>query len=250
MKETFTSLFTALRFLTVLPVRWHSDRDQDFYKDSVKFFPLVGVIIGIGGVLLNSLFSWALPHQVTCCLLLLYLSAISGFLHLDGLTDTADGLLSYRTREKKLAIMRDSRSGAMGGIILVFLVLLKFSALTSIPSVWLPLVVLFMPIVGRCAIVLTMAVLPYARSEGGLGQLFYLGKPLKSYLSPLLVLLVIGLLFTFKLTLVALLALTIAAVPFGWWCKKALGGTTGDTLGAVCELTETSVAICFAAALS
>ena len=239
-----------MRFLTVLPVPWHSDRDQDFYKDSVKFFPLVGVIIGIGGVLLNSLFSWALPHQVTCCLLLLYLSAISGFLHLDGLTDTADGLLSYRNREKKLAIMRDSRSGAMGGIILVFLVLLKFSALTTIPSVWLPLVVLFMPIAGRCAIVLTMAVLPYARSEGGLGQLFYLGKPLKSYLSPLLVLLVIGLLFTFKLTLLALLALTIAAVPFGWWCKIALGGTTGDTLGAVCELTETSVAICFAAALT
>lgn len=250
MKETVISLFTALRFLTILPVPWYASHDSEYYQDSVKYFPVVGLLIGVGGYLLANLLSGLIPHQINCGLMVLYLSAISGFLHLDGLTDTADGLLSYRPRDKKLAIMRDSRSGAMGVIALVFLLLLKFAALTATPISSLPLVLFYMPIVGRCAIVLTMEFLPYARSEGGLGQLFYLSKRYYLHLAPVVVLLFIGTLLEYKLTLIALLALVFSAIPFGLWCKKALGGATGDTLGAVCELTETLVVILFAAVLT
>ena len=250
MKETVISLFTALRFLTILPVPWYASHDSEYYQESVKYFPVVGMLIGVGGYCIANLLSILIPHQITCCLMILYLSAISGFLHLDGLSDTADGLLSYRPRDKKLSIMRDSRSGAMGVIVLVFLLLLKFAALTAIPNSCLPMVLLFMPVAGRCSIVLTMGFLPYARSEGGLGQLFYLNKKYYLHLAPVAILLLLGVFWEYELTLIAILALVFSAIPFGIWCKKALGGATGDTLGAVCELTETLVAILFAAVLT
>ncbi len=250
MKDTLIGLLTALRFLTVLPIFWHAESDHKYYKQSVIFFPIVGLLIGTCGYLLANLLTTFFPLQISSCLLLFYLSSISGFLHLDGLADTADGLLSYRPREKKLAIMRDSRSGAMGVIILVFMLLLKFSAVNSIQPSYLPLAFFYMPIASRCAIVLTMVFLPYARSEGGLGQLFYLGEKYQLHFLVMVFLLVLCFIVDFNLTLIALLALIATVVLFGLWCKKVLGGTTGDTLGAVCELTETTVVVFLAAALN
>jgi len=222
MKDTLIGLLTALRFLTVLPIFWHAESDHKYYKQSVIFFPIVGLLIGTCGYLLANLLTTFFPLQISSCLLLFYLSSISGFLHLDGLADTADGLLSYRPREKKLAIMRDSRSGAMGVIILVFMLLLKFSAVNSIQPSYLPLV----------------------------GQLFYLGEKYQLHFLVMVFLLVLCFIVDFNLTLIALLALIATVVLFGLWCKKVLGGTTGDTLGAVCELTETTVVVFLAAALN
>jgi len=243
MKQSLRQLLTAFRFLTIIPLPWFSQNDSDCFPDSVKFFGLVGLSIGIFGSILTNLLSSFLPYPLLCCALLLYLSLISGFLHLDGLADTADGFFSSRPKDQMLAIMRDSRTGAMGVIILIFLLLIKFCALLSLPPEKLPLIVFFLPLSGRCAIVYTMHYLPYARKDGGLGQMFYSTKKTGNLWITSLIFIVAGFWVNFYLTILLLCLLLVVVALFGVWCKRMIGGITGDTLGAACEIIETTVAI-------
>lgn len=250
-KENFLALhtgrfLTAVRFLTRLPVGWGALRDGENFQASLLFFPLVGLLIGLGGFFCCNLLLSFLPVPVVAILMIIYLAAVSGCLHLDGLADTADGLLSSRPVKESLAIMRDSRVGAMGVICVVFLVALKFAALISLSPAQMPLALFFMPLAGRVSIVIAMALLPYARGrEQGLGALFY-GGPSKaaSLLGTALFILFALLLCREDLVSLVLVFLT-AIFLFLVVCKKALGGATGDTLGAGCEISETAIALAF-----
>ena len=246
MKNSLFGLLTALRFLTILPIPWWADRDHHYFSSCSRYFCIVGLLIGGGGFVLTQAAAGFLPQALLCCLLLLYLSVISGFLHLDGLADCADGFFSARPKKQILEIMHDSRSGAMGVIALVLLLLFKFTALLSIPLEKLPWVVLYMPLAGRCAIVIVMTWLPYAGHEGSLGARFY-GR--KNWLVPavsLAVLVLCGFFSGMSLAFLAVSGIVITSILFGAWCRKKIDGATGDTLGAVCELTETVVAVFFA----
>lgn len=243
-RDRLIAFFTALRFLTVIPVSWRADRDGQLFGHCIYHFPIVGLLIGCGGTLLAWLAGLLLPTAVAAFAVLFYLSAISGFLHLDGLADSGDGLLSARPREESLAIMKDSRTGAMGVVILVFVLIGKFAALSTLPQEMLFAAALYMPLAGRCAIVVTMAYQPYARPEGGLGGLFYSRESrYAAFLGLGILLAVIALHSRIGTALAVLLLVLVTVFWFSAFCRKRLGGVTGDTLGAVCELTELSVAI-------
>jgi adenosylcobinamide-GDP ribazoletransferase len=250
MKSNLICFCSALRFLTILPVTWNGESDTEYFSKCAKYFAAIGLLIGVGGSFLTVILASFLPASLLACAILFYLAMISGFLHLDGLADTADGFLSSRPKEQILVIMRDSRIGAMGVISLVFLLLFKYAALLSIPIEDLPGAILYIPLAGRCALVLSMAYLPYAREEGGLGRLFYLEKGRLIPAVSIGVLVVAGFLSSFHLALLALCALLATTFLFGIWCTKTIGGATGDTLGAVCELTETAVAFILAVYLN
>lgn len=238
------SFFCALRFLTVIPVRWAAERDGRLFPQSIYAFPLIGLLLSSIGVLICWLFSMILPGNVTAFFVVMYLSAISGFLHLDGLADSADGLLSARPRERSLEIMKDSRTGAMGVVILVLVLLGKYSALSSIPVEKVFLAVFCMPLAGRTAILFTMALHRYARQEGGLGGLFYSSRTRYAAVGSLALLVLAVWIAGGIGTVTVVLGVTAFTVFwFGSFCRTRLGGVTGDTLGAVCELTEMSVAI-------
>lgn len=240
----FIALFTAVRFLTIIPVSWKADRDDSHFGTSIIFFPLVGLIIGCLGALLVLIANHFLPGAVVSFLLLLYLASISGFLHLDGVADSGDGLLSYRPAKKSLEIMKDSRVGAMGVIVIVFLMLGKYSALSSIPVAHLISAALVLPVGGRLAILVTMTIFPYGRSEGGLGGLFYSPMSRIGTLFGTLLLFVTALAVYGFLTALMLIGVVSGTVLlFGLFCMKRLGGVTGDTLGAVSELTEFCLAM-------
>ncbi len=243
MKKAIRPFLTALRFLTILPLPWLSHDDSECFPDSVKFFAIVGLLIGLAGSIITYLLSTFLPQAVLSCVLILYLSAISGFLHLDGVADTSDGFFSSRPKEKILEIMRDSRTGAMGVTALVFLILFKFCALISLPYEKLVLAVFFIPLAGRCAIVFTMNLLPYAREDGGLGLMFYKNRNREALWVSLFVFLLAGGMVNFVITFFSLLTLLVVVILFGTWCNRTIGGITGDTLGAVCETAETAVAV-------
>jgi len=243
MKQSLRQLLTAFRFLTIIPLPWLSQNDSECFPESVKYFGIVGLCIGFFGVLLTNILSSFLPYPLLCCAVLLYLSLISGFLHLDGIADTADGFFSSRPKEKILAIMKDSRTGAMGVIALVFLLLFKMSALLSLPYERLPLVAFFLPLSGRCGIVYTMSLLPYARKEGGLGQMFYSMSKTGNLWITSLIFIIVGFFINVSLTIMLLCLLLAVVALFGAWCKRMIGGITGDTLGAVCEITETFIAV-------
>lgn len=238
-------LSTAIRFLTVIGLKAYSDQERELYKTSVYYFPVVGFLIGLpaylGCIGLLHIFS----QEVVAIIGIIYLAFISNCLHLDGLSDSGDGLLSSRSKEKSLAIMKDSRVGAMGVIAIVTVMIAKYAALSSMSPERLPFAMLLMPYAGRCAILLTMATVQYARPEGGLGEIFYT-KSIKFVTFTAYVLLSVLLLqLGFEIAFVAMVFLLMASFLFNRICKRRIGGATGDTLGANCELAEMVMAISF-----
>ncbi|MBU4395186.1 MAG: adenosylcobinamide-GDP ribazoletransferase, partial [Proteobacteria bacterium] len=173
LKFPLASFLAALRFLTIVPLAWRCEYDGRFFAASLAWFPVIGLLIGLTcATLISGLISF-FPPSVLAMAAIVLLAAISGCLHLDGLADSGDGLLSSRPRECILEIMRDSHTGAMGVIAIVVVLLGKYAALSSLGAPTLIATLIVMPLAGRCAIVVTMAFLPYAREGEGLGRLFY-----------------------------------------------------------------------------
>lgn len=110
------AFIAALQFLTRLPIPVQVADDPGVFRRSTVFYPAAGLVIGgmVAGIGYGA--SFVFPAPVNAALLLCIWVLLTGGLHLDGLMDTADGLLSHRSRERMLEIMKDSRVGAMGVI--------------------------------------------------------------------------------------------------------------------------------------
>lgn len=231
--------FAALSFLTILrvPHTWCGD-ERDIAR-SLTWFAPVGLLIGGLMAGLDLLLCSLLPGTLLpSALLVIAMIAISGGLHLDGVADSADAFMSSRGRERMLEIMKDSRVGPMGALTIAALLLVKFAALASLPMDWRLPVIVLMPLAGRMALVVKTVSLPYARSTGGLASLTHQAS------QPWQGMLAWALLATVGLVLLGWSGLWIAAACllvtglFGRYCHGKIGGLTGDTLGAACELVE------------
>jgi adenosylcobinamide-GDP ribazoletransferase len=233
----------AIRFLTILPVRFGIDKEQQYLSGSLFYFGPVGLLIG----LISSFFIWMLllmfPPVLVVVLGVATLAAFSGFIHLDGLADTMDGLLGTGDRQRRLAIMRDSRIGVMGASALIFVVMLKSAALLGMGTEHILTGLILAPIGGRLAIVLSMAALNYARSEGGLASVFFQENPWPATGVAALLLIVALVMLIPGATLYVLITFGVVLALFLVMCKKILGGATGDTLGSSCELGELAVLV-------
>ncbi|RUM41169.1 MAG: adenosylcobinamide-GDP ribazoletransferase [Desulfobulbus sp.] len=236
----------AIRFLTIIPLPGNAGTGEDELAGSLLFFPFVGMMIGVVVLFMAVILQWLLPSFVCAVLLTCLLAACSGGLHLDGLADTADGFFSSRPRERILEIMRDSATGVMGSITLVFLLLIKVSCLDSLATdgMLLPAVFL-MPLAGRTTIVLLMALQPYAREQGGLATLFYSQISRRAALFALAVFAIFSVCFAGVRGFAVVVASSLLVIAFGFYCRRKIGGSTGDTLGAVCELAEAVTALVF-----
>lgn len=238
------SFITALQFLTRIHVKEQPDLTVEDFGRSTKFFPLVGVLLGLIYMLVTwclvAVFGWA--NFVTTILVLLPVLMTGGLL-LDGYMDTADGVFSARSRERKLEIMKDSRVGAFGVIALVSLMMMNWSVLRDIKLVLIMTALFVMPVIGRMAMVMVIAFFPYARPEG-------MGKAFSDMADKKTVALaaITTLVFVVPWGQAAIAALA-AGLGFAWllgaWLTSKLGGLTGDTYGAVETLTETMVLLVF-----
>ena len=249
MKQILSSLqplATAIRFLTILPFPSGIEKETDF-KKSLYLFPLTGFIIGLLGAVFTITLPKLLPPLLCGAFLTLYLSGISGFLHLDGLADTSDGFLSSKPAEARLEIMRDSRIGVMGATILFGLLLVKFCSIISIDADTLLKAIIITPVAGRTAIVCCYASMPYARKSGGLASVFYSGTTKRAAVAAIILYLTILLIIVPGKALLILFANALMLFIFIIFCRKMIGGATGDTLGAVCEISEMVTLVMFAA---
>ncbi len=234
------AFLSALSFLTIMPMPARVNLDSASLGRSTVFFPLIGLLIGLFVMTVSHLLYYIFPPQVAALLVVGFLAGASGALHLDGLADTCDGFLSARPREKVLVIMRDSRIGTMGVAGIIFLVLGKWTSLRCIPTPAIWSTIVLMPVSGRTALLVMMAVLPYARAEGGLGTAFLGARDLKW----LGVAIGTGLMVVFSVTGFGRLGVIVTATSLGFvlvfcaLCYRRIGGYTGDTLGAICEMAE------------
>jgi adenosylcobinamide-GDP ribazoletransferase len=245
--KLFARFVAAIRFLTLFPFPGKLGHDSSDLAGSIPFFPVVG--LGLGCI--AAVFAWLLwlllPPLVAAVLLTLILLGFSGGLHLDGLADTADGFFSARSRAQILEIMRDSRIGAMGVVALVLALFLKIAALSSLSQADALRAALLMPLAGRCGIVVIMALLPYARPEGGIGTLFYTRRSRQAGLWGLLFVSFFSWLLIGAHCWLPIVFFLTGTGLFSLLCKRVIGGATGDTLGAACELSEAGMALAFSA---
>jgi adenosylcobinamide-GDP ribazoletransferase len=249
-----SSLAAAVGFLTVFPVparKWSSPMPLG---RAFSWFPLVGLVLG--GILATAALGLTalLPTSVLGALLVAGGVLLTGGLHLDGLMDTCDGVFAVRSPEERLAIMRDSHTGAFGVLGAVCLLLIKFAALSALLAGDRQLLVgglLLAPMLSRWAMVLAAVCFPYGRAGETLGSSFQrtvgpMQLVAASTSAFLLVLLIdAGLQIPFwtgGAVLVGVAALTLLLARFA---LARLPGLTGDVYGAINEVVEAAMLVAF-----
>lgn len=242
------NLLTAVRFLTIIPIPFRGPESPEALGRSQAFFPLVGLGLGLALVGLDQGLGRVLADAPRAWLIVLALAALSGGMHLDGLADSADGLLGAhgRTRERRLAIMRDGRVGAYGALALIAVLSLKWSAVVSLSGDVRAEALLLTPCLGRATVVASASVFPYARRDG-LGLAMHQavrGAP--QVLAGAVTLGVAGGLLGWGGLATAAMAIG-AALIVGAWAAHRLAGLTGDVHGALVELTEVMTLLMVAA---
>lgn len=234
-----TEFFIALQFLTIVRVKKDLPFNDTALGRSGVFFPLVGLLLGAVVWVLDSVLRPLFPAAFLNVVLVLTLIWLSRGFHLDGLADTADGLLGSREQQRSLTIMKDSAVGTFGVLAVIFAVLLKLRALDLLEGGYRGPALLLGPMLSRWSCVVMAYSSRPARVEG-LGATFVRGTQFREF----------GLASVFALALVFLLMEVIGLVvfiplaslilAFTLYCNKRLGGVTGDTLGALGEMVETT----------
>jgi len=236
------SFVAAVSFLTRLPVGRFVSFDSADVAASAGWFPIVGLLIGAICGSAAFLLRGHLPQALVAVLLVALDALLTGALHYDGLADTADGFGGGKDRDDVLRIMRDHAIGSYGGTALVLLVVLKTTAYANLLAggKWMPAIVLT-PAIGRWSILLLTAALPYARQTASVVR--EMGK---TALVVGTVLLAVALLAS-RLWCAAAAAGSAILVSgcFGLYCRRRIGGITGDTLGANVQLCECASLIAF-----
>ena len=255
-----------LSFMTRIPMP-KTEYDEEKLGKSMKYFPVVGIIVGFillffciifNFILKNISYSAVLPLMILVVILTDLIT--TGALHLDGLADTFDGIFSYRSKHKMLEIMKDSRLGSNGALALILYFLLKFILLFSLTiesregAVY---AIMTYPVVARFCSVVSCASSPYARGSG-MGKTFVDNTKTCGLIvaAIITILYTTGMVFmpfilftnyslpmqfiikTISIIMVIVLLLGIFAYAFSKLIERKIGGITGDTLGALLEISS------------
>jgi adenosylcobinamide-GDP ribazoletransferase len=233
---------TAIRTLSILPV---PGKDADNMASSLLWFPVVGLLLGSilyaivygAGLVLDNPWPEGIAAVVLGCSVLL-----TRAIHLDGLGDWADGFGGRGDRQKILAIMKDPHTGSFGVVAIVVVLLIKWVALTRLVEGDIPIFIIVAFVISRAMMAELASTLPYARSEGGTAAPFVKNaRPAHRFFS-------LGAAIVLSVVLAGPVAGSVffgigwmTCRLFGYWCRRRLGGVTGDLLGACNEIVETMI---------
>ncbi|TAK10900.1 MAG: adenosylcobinamide-GDP ribazoletransferase [Anaerolineae bacterium] len=229
------SFFASLQFLTTVPAIIRRPFTLPELGRAVAFYPLIGALLGLvlAGVWLGlgRVFDLLVVAGLTLTAWVLF----TGGLHLDGLMDSADGVLGGNDLEQRLLIMKDERVGAFGALAGGLALLMKFALLAQSGLGWVALPVA--ALAGRWGMAVVIVAFPPARPEG-------LGSMVKAHARPLHAAVASAIAAGLGFTLAGppgLLALVIAGLS-AWalaaFTLRRLPGLTGDIYGAICEILE------------
>jgi adenosylcobinamide-GDP ribazoletransferase len=242
-----TDVAVSLMFCTRLPLATSMPAAGGDVARASWALPVAGALVGaLGGLAYWLAVRLGLPPLVAAALALAAGMVVTGCLHEDGLADTADGF-GGSDRERRLEIMRDSRLGTYGACALLISLLLRWSALASIADARaVALALVAAHAAARAPLPAFMALVPPARSDGlaaGAGPPPYAAVAAAGVLGAL----ALGLCLGPTAALAALVLLAAAAVIMARMSVKAIGGHTGDVLGALEQINEILVLLVAAA---
>jgi adenosylcobinamide-GDP ribazoletransferase len=235
------SLLTAFQFLTTFPAVIRRAFTAQELGRAVGFFPLVGLVLGGIFYGMDNGLRLVFPPQVTAVFILATWLLLTRALHFDGFLDTCDGLFGGFTPERRLEIMHDSRVGAFGVAGGGLLLLAKYAAILSLPQLS---GLLLAPVLGRWVLSMAIFAYPYAREQG-------LGRDMKDNVRwPQLVLttgitVLLAWLFAGWMGLLAFALAGLVLWLGAGFILRRIPGLTGDSYGALCEMTELAVLLLF-----
>ncbi len=237
----------AAGFLTRLPVAGFATAETGLLARSMRAFPVVGIVVGLAGWAAFAIAAaLGLPATIGALLAVAVTVLTTGALHEDGLADTADGFGGGEDRAGKLAIMRDSRSGAYGVLALVFSVALRAAALAVLTTPRAGAALVAAHAVSRAGLPIVMRWLEPARSDG-LGA--SAGQPDDAAVGWCLGIGIVTALVCLGLSsgLVGLLVAAAGIAALAALARRQIGGYTGDVLGAAQQIGEIAMLLTAAA---
>jgi adenosylcobinamide-GDP ribazoletransferase len=236
-------LVVAFQFFTRIPMPAIAF-EADSLSRAVKFFPVVGLVVGSGAVLLQKLLTAHLTRSLVALVVLVYLVLITGFLHEDGLADTADGFGGGWTKDRVLAILRDSRIGSYGATALFLSLLARYLLLSSMPMEHFAAYVISAHVLCRWSSLPLSYFLPPAREQEGQGARIARLTSLPSLLFGSTFAAAIVVFALRRASVEPLLASLFVVILSGWSYYRRIDGVTGDCFGATNQLTEIAVYFC------
>lgn len=240
MMGTIHELLLAFQFMTRIPISG-LPRVPGGLARAAKFFPVVGLTIGLIALVIDRLLAGYLNPQLLALVLVTYLVLITGALHEDGLADTADGFGGGWTKEKILTIMRDSRIGSFGAVAITLSLLFRLILISNTSQARLPGFLVASSVLSRWTSLPLGFSLPYAREDNGLGAAVAGQLPFSSVAW--------GTAFAFASVAVALgrvallpwLITVAVTAASGLYFKRHIQGVTGDCFGATSQITEVAI---------
>lgn len=248
MKNIANYILSNFAFITRIPINIKFEYRSD--QGNVKYFPFIGIVLGwilyLFTILLLPVF-----HELSISTVIVFLLIfLTGGIHLDGLSDSADGLLSYRSRDQMIEIMKDSRIGAMGVIAIVAIILLKVTFIDLFYKNNFIFFVLFIPVFGRLNIVNACFFgKPFKESKMGAGfignmktlEFILIQSIYSAYMLAMVFFMDLSerdiMIYSTSLLFTAFLIILFSKVCLNSITKK-LDGISGDILGAMCEVGE------------
>ncbi|MDR3266497.1 MAG: adenosylcobinamide-GDP ribazoletransferase [Tannerella sp.] len=241
MKRELNLFFTALRFYTRIPCPCGNDYPDDL-SQSIRYFPLIGWIVGGIMTLVIYGLSFVFPDSVCILLSLAVGILITGAFHEDGFVDVCDGFGGGWTKEKILAIMKDSRIGAYGVIAWVVLFALKLFTLLELLHIDLLFcikVLLLAQVISRFSVVTMVFTHQYARTDSSSkAKSIANGNTIGNLLISVFWLLPFLWLFSDWRFAFILIPVYLTKMCLAQYFKKWIGGYTGECLGATQQITE------------
>lgn len=237
------SLRSAVGFLTVVPVTRAAADPGD--RLGRAYFPAVGALVGLVSGIAFILGAAVVTTLVAAVAAVATGALLSGGLHLDGLADSADGLLGGGNRERRLEIMRDPRVGSFGAIALVLVLIGDVAALSAMTSARALAALVAAGALSRLALLAVVAFVPYSRTEG-LG-IAALGGHRVADLAVGCLLTLVACVLDIRRALVGAAMVTLTTLVVVSLARRRIGGATGDVYGACTEIGQLAALVAFAA---
>jgi adenosylcobinamide-GDP ribazoletransferase len=242
LEERAQDIKAAIVFCTRLPMLRASPIAAGAIGRAAWAFPIAGLLVGLIAAVVYALaHKFGLPAWPAAGLTVAATLLATGCLHEDGLADTADGFGGGKTREQKLAIMRDSRIGTYGVCALILSILIRVGVLASFFDTRSVLWALMAAHVGaRAAMPALMFLLKPARSDG---LAFEAGHPSGNAVAAALAIgfIVLAICLRPLRGIVALVCLGIAILIMAWLSNRQIEGQTGDVIGALEQVSEVAI---------
>lgn len=241
MKDIINQIVLLIQFMTRIYIPLKVEYSEEKLAKGIKYFPLVGYFIGLIIFVIANILNKYIDNKYLISLLIILLELkLVGLIHVDGLADSFDGLFSYRDKDKILEIMKDSRVGTNGVVILIFYYLAKLILIAEIISRGDVRCLIVYPIIARMSTSVNAGFGVYARDKGMSTGIIGMNK-VKDGIFSIILTLLLTILVYYNSGMLKGIVMLMTGILFIFYFRqivyKKIDGITGDTMGASLEMT-------------